>query len=52
MGTSDRFAPSPTVIEGLLGKGWIEQRGGGNEICYRVTDEGFAAETTPVRIHN
>jgi len=41
---------SPRVIEGLLSKGWIEQRGAGNQIGYRITDKGLTAKTTPVRI--
>jgi hypothetical protein len=28
----------PAVIASLLKKGWIEQRGTGNEICYRITE--------------
>jgi hypothetical protein len=44
--------PSPRIIEGLLSKGWIEQRGAGNDKCYRITDKGLAAKTTPVRIYN
>jgi hypothetical protein len=43
---------SPRVIEGLLTKGWIEQRGAGNHLCYRITDKGIAAKTAPVRIYN
>jgi len=43
--------PSPRTIESLLGKGWIEQRGAGNDICYRITDKGLAAKTAPVRIY-
>jgi hypothetical protein len=44
--------PSPRTIEGLLGKGWIEQRGVGNETCYRITPKGLVAKTAPVRIYN
>jgi hypothetical protein len=43
--------PSPRIIEGLLGKGWIEQRGAGNKTCYRITDKGLAAKTMPVRVY-
>jgi hypothetical protein len=42
--------PSPRTIEGLLGKGWIERRGVGNETCYRITQKGLLAKTAPVRI--
>ena len=31
---------SPRTIEGLLNKDWIEQRGAGNDLCYRITDKG------------
>jgi hypothetical protein len=41
---------SPRTIEGLLNKAWIEQRGAGNDLCYRMTDKGLAAKTAPVRI--
>jgi hypothetical protein len=44
--------PSPRTIEGLLNKGWIEQRGAGSDACYRITDKGLAAKTAPVRIYN
>jgi hypothetical protein len=36
--------------KGLLGKGWIERRGVGNETCYRITQKGLLAKTAPVRI--
>ena len=42
----------PRIIEGLLGKGWIEQRGAGNAIRYRIADKGLTAKMTPVRIYN
>ena len=41
---------SPKLIENLLKKGWIEQRGAGNDLCYRITDKGLAAKRAPVRI--
>jgi len=41
---------SPRTIEVLLGKGWFEQRGVGNETCYRITQKGLLAKTAPVRI--
>jgi len=42
----------PTLIASLLKKGWIEQRGAGNEICYRITESGLAAKKMPLRIYN
>jgi hypothetical protein len=41
---------SPRTIEVLLRKGWIERRGAGNDISYRITDKGLAAKSAPVRI--
>ncbi|MDB5608421.1 MAG: hypothetical protein JWP25_5321 [Bradyrhizobium sp.] len=38
------------LIERLLGKGWIERRGTGNDIYYRITDNGLAAKMAPVAI--
>jgi len=43
---------SPRVIEGLLNKGWIEQRGTGGDLSYRITDKGLAAKTAPIRIYS
>jgi hypothetical protein len=40
------------LIENLLGKGWIERRGLGNELSYRITDEGLAAKKMPVPIYS
>ena len=34
--------PSPKLIANLLDKGWIEQRGIGAELSYRITEEGLA----------
>jgi hypothetical protein len=31
---------TPKLIEGLLHKAWIERRGAGGELCYRITDTG------------
>jgi predicted transcriptional regulator len=42
---------SPKIIEGLRGKGWIEQRGDGNDLCYRITDKGLAVKMAPLRIY-
>jgi hypothetical protein len=44
--------PSPITIEGLLSKGWIEQRGAGHDKCYRITNKGLAAKSAPLRIYN
>ena len=32
------------LIKNLLAKGWIERRGLGRELSYRLTDEGLAAK--------
>jgi len=44
--------PFPRTIEGLLSKGWIEERGAGNDKSYRITDKGLAAKRAPMRIYN
>jgi DNA-binding transcriptional regulator PaaX len=38
------------LIENLLAKGWIERRGTGNELSYRITDKGLAASDQKVSI--
>jgi hypothetical protein len=43
--------PSPRILEGLLAKGWIEQRGAANDLCYRITDKGLAAKIMPVPVY-
>jgi hypothetical protein len=52
MGKSDLVDSFSKTIEGLLSKGWIERRGGGNDTCYRLTDEGLAAKMAPLRIYD
>jgi predicted transcriptional regulator len=42
----------PTLIATLLKRGWIEQRGAGNELCYRITEKGLVAKKMPVRIYS
>jgi hypothetical protein len=39
------------LIKNLLAKGWIERRGFGNELSYRLTDEGLAAKKMQVPIY-
>ncbi|MBR1237369.1 PilZ domain-containing protein [Bradyrhizobium sp. AUGA SZCCT0182] len=41
---------SPKLISKLLGKGWIERNGDGNDAVYRMTPKGLAAKITPVKI--
>jgi hypothetical protein len=43
--------PGPKLIDGLLNKGWIERKGAGIDIRYRITDKGLAAKKLPVRIY-
>jgi hypothetical protein len=40
------------LIKNPLAKGWIERRGLGSELSYRLTDEGLAAKKMPVPIYN
>jgi len=44
--------PSPKLIANLVDKGWIEQRGIGAELSYRITKEGLAAKKARVRIYS
>ena len=44
-------AAGPTLIELLLAKGWIERRGTGNEVSYRITDTGLAAKKEKVPMY-
>jgi hypothetical protein len=46
------LTPFPRTIEGLLSKGWIERRSGGNDTCYRLTEEGLAAKIAPLRTYD
>jgi hypothetical protein len=41
---------SPKVITKLLRKGWIERGGNGSDVAYRITPQGLAAKTTPVKM--
>jgi len=40
--------PASGLVVKLLHKGWIEGRGAGRELEYRLTDEGMAAKTAPI----
>ena len=41
---------SPTVIQRLLSRGWIESQGNGRDLAYRITEIGLAAKKAPVRV--
>ncbi|MDR3484549.1 MAG: hypothetical protein P4M05_06530 [Bradyrhizobium sp.] len=41
---------SPRVIANLLSKGWIESSDPESALAYRLTDQGLAAKTAPVKI--
>jgi predicted transcriptional regulator len=41
----------PALVANLLKKGWIEQRGAENDLCYRITEKGLAAKKMPLRIY-
>jgi hypothetical protein len=47
---ANMLPPSAKLIANLLDKGWIEQRGIGAELSYRITEEGLAAKKARVRI--
>jgi hypothetical protein len=40
---------TPGLITRLLAKGWIEQRADAGGVCYRLTEAGLVAKTTPSR---
>jgi len=40
--------PLIRTIENLLRKGWIESTGTGRDLCYRLTEQGMIAKTTPI----
>jgi hypothetical protein len=42
---------SERVFSNLLNWGWIEKRGTGNEMAYRITDKGLTAVRARVRIY-
>jgi hypothetical protein len=42
--------PAPRVKVKLLALGWIERRGTGSDISYRITDLVLSALTTPVSL--
>jgi hypothetical protein len=42
--------PAPRVKIKLLALGWIERRGTGSDISYRMTDLGLSALRTPVSL--
>ena len=42
--------PGRKLIESLLNKGWIEQRGTEKELTFRITDKGLDAKKAPVPI--
>lgn len=41
---------SSKLISKLLGNGWVERRGEGNDAAYRITSKGLAAKIRPVKI--
>lgn len=38
------------TLERLLERCWIEKRGAGSALAYRITDKGIEAKTAPVRV--
>ncbi len=41
---------SPKVIAKLLRSGWIERNGNDSQLAYRITPNGLAAKTAPIKI--
>jgi hypothetical protein len=44
------LSESPTIVAKLLANGWIEKRGAGGSLEYRLTDTGLAALKAPVQV--
>jgi hypothetical protein len=42
---------SPITLNGMIDKGWIERRGEGRDLSYRITETGLAAKTMPLRVY-
>jgi hypothetical protein len=40
---------APKTLERLRRKQWIERAGDGPAVVYRITEQGMAAKTAPVR---
>jgi len=43
------ISEGPRTLHVLLERRWIEQRGVGPDMAYRITDEGMAAKTAPIQ---
>lgn len=43
---------SAKTFSNLLSNGWLEQRGSGNELAYRITEMGLRAMKARVRIYD
>jgi hypothetical protein len=41
---SFELPPAPAIVGGLLQKNWIEARGAGRNLEYRITEEGMTAK--------
>ncbi len=41
---------TPRVIANLLSKGWLESHDSEGAVKYRLTDQGLAAKTAPVKL--
>ncbi len=42
---------APKTLDTLLRKQWIERAGDGRAVVYRITEQGMAAKTAPVRLY-
>jgi predicted MarR family transcription regulator len=41
---------APGILKRLLERRWIERQGNGRNLAYRITAEGMAAKTAPLRV--
>jgi hypothetical protein len=46
------ISEGPRTLQVLLEKRWIERRGAGTDLAYRITDEGMAAKTAPIPLRS
>lgn len=45
---ASKILATPSFIEKLVAKGWIERSIIDGHLCYRITDQGLAAKKVPI----
>ncbi len=41
---------APKTLDALIRKDWVERAGDGTAVVYRITEQGMAAKTAPIRL--